>query len=235
MIDYNFQIYKIFFDFSEKTNVNFNYLCLLAKKSQQQLRNLDETMKSVWNIRQIGNEEHSAINHLSAVLGISAELSKLLVIRNVKTFDEAKAFFRPSLDNLHDPFLMRDMSAAVERVNKALREQEKILVYGDYDVDGTTAVSLVYGFLKQYTKNICYYIPDRYTEGYGISFKGIEFAKDNGFSLVIALDCGIKSNDKIDLANRYGIDFIICDHHVPDETLPPATRRVSICPKLLPY
>lgn len=222
MIDYNFQIYKIFFYFSEKTNVNFIYLCLLAKKSQQQLRNLDETMKSVWNIRQIGNEEHSAINHLSAVLGISAELSKLLVIRNVKTFDEAKAFFRPSLDNLHDPFLMRDMSAAVERVNKALREQEKILVYGDYDVDGTTAVSLVYGFLKQYTKNICYYIPDRYTEGYGISFKGIEFAKDNGFSLVIALDCGIKSNDKIDLANRYGIDFIICDHHTPGVDLPKA-------------
>ena len=108
---------------------------------------------------------------------------------------------------------MRDMSTAVERVNKALREQEKILVYGDYDVDGTTAVSLVYGFLKQYTKNICYYIPDRYTEGYGISFKGIEFAKDNGFSLVIALDCGIKSNDKIDLANRHNIDF-----NCPDRT-----------------
>ena len=138
MIDYNFQIYKIFFDFSEKTNVNFNYLCLLAKKSQQQLRNLDETMKSVWNIRQIGNEEHSAINHLSAVLGISAELSKLLVIRNVKTFDEAKAFFRPSLDNLYDPFLIRDMSAAVRRgaYHEPGRREAHIVALGLHGGDG---------------------------------------------------------------------------------------------------
>lgn len=183
---------------------------------------LNTKMESIWTIKAVNEDQHSHITQLCQTLNISLELSKLLVIRGVKTFDEAKYFFRPTLDNLYDPFLMRDMSLAVDRVNKALRKQEKILVYGDYDVDGTTAVSVVYGFLKQYTKNIRYYIPDRYTEGYGISYKGIDYARENGFTLVVALDCGIKANDKIDYAAEHGVDFIICDHHTPGIELPKA-------------
>lgn len=183
---------------------------------------LNTKMESIWTIKAVNEDQHPHITQLCQTLNISLELSKLLVIRGVKTFDEAKYFFRPKLDNLYDPFLMRDMSLAVDRVNKALRKQEKILVYGDYDVDGTTAVSVVYGFLKQYTKNIRYYIPDRYTEGYGISYKGIDYARENGFTLVVALDCGIKANDKIDYAAEHGVDFIICDHHTPGIELPKA-------------
>lgn len=179
-------------------------------------------MESNWAIKEISDEEHKIINRLSEELTVSHDIAKLLVIRGINTFDEAKDFFRPSLDNLHDPFLMKDMSIAVDRVNKALRKQEKILIYGDYDVDGVTAVSVVYGFLKQYTKLIRYYIPDRYTEGYGISYKGIDYARDNGFSLIIALDCGIKANEKVDYAAKYGIDVIICDHHTPGSELPKA-------------
>jgi single-stranded-DNA-specific exonuclease len=157
-------------------------------------------------------------------------LANLLVQREVKTFDEAKKFFRPSLDDLHDPFLMKDMDKAITRIETAIKNNEKVLVYGDYDVDGTTAVALVYSFFKKHHPNkedenssfIDFYIPDRYAEGYGISFTGIDFAKENNFTLIIALDCGIKAIDKIVYANERKIDFIICDHHRPGEELPDA-------------
>ncbi len=162
------------------------------------------------------------IRHLQDVLGINEVLATLLTQRGITTFDEAKTFFRPSLDNLYDPFLMKDMDRAIARLNKALLQNEKILIYGDYDVDGTTSVALVYSFLKKQFNQIGYYIPDRYSEGYGISFKGIDFAEENNFSLVIALDCGIKAVDKIDYANKKNIDFIICDHHTPGDKIPNA-------------
>jgi single-stranded-DNA-specific exonuclease len=146
----------------------------------------------------------------------------LLAQRGIRNFEESRAFFRPSLDDLHDPFLMKDMDKAIDRIDKALEKGEKILVYGDYDVDGTTAVSLVYLYFRQYTDRIDYYIPDRYTEGYGISIRGIDFAAEKGFSLVIALDCGIKAVEKIQHANSKGVDFIICDHHRPGSDLPDA-------------
>ncbi|MDY0101735.1 MAG: DHH family phosphoesterase [Lentimicrobium sp.] len=174
-----------------------------------------------WVLKERGESEKVAA--LSASLGIGSVLAELLVQRGVNTFEEAKAFFRPSLDQLHDPFLMKDMDKAVQRITKAIAQKEKILVYGDYDVDGTTAVSLVYTFLKEIGHEaVDYYIPDRYSEGYGISFKGVDFAHENGFGLVIALDCGIKAIKKIEKANEYGVDFIICDHHRPDEQLPDA-------------
>ncbi len=174
-----------------------------------------------WVLKDRGDSEKVAA--LSAELGIGPVLAELLVQRGVNSFVEAKAFFRPTLDQLHDPFLMKDMDKAVERVTKAIEQKEKILVYGDYDVDGTTAVSLVYTFLKEIGHEaVDYYIPDRYSEGYGISFKGVDFAHENGFRLVIALDCGIKAIKKIEKANEYGVDFIICDHHRPDEQLPDA-------------
>ena len=162
------------------------------------------------------------VNSLSAEVGIDKVLASLLVKRGVETFDQARAFFRPSLDNLHDPFLMKDMDKAVERLHKAIESGEKILVYGDYDVDGTTAVSLVYSFIKRYTDNVDFYIPDRYDEGYGVSMKGIQWAADNGFNLIITLDCGIKAIDKVEKAAEFGIDVIICDHHLPEDELPDA-------------
>ena len=177
-------------------------------------------MKNRWSL--IQNETQELVLQLAQSLGISQVLAKLLVTRQVTSFEEAKAFFRPSLSNLHDPFLMRDMDKAIARIFKAIEAKQRILVYGDYDVDGTTAVSLVYSFLLNHTKELDYYIPDRYAEGYGISFQGIDFAKANGFSLIIALDCGIKSLDKVDYASELGIDFIICDHHLPGEKLPKA-------------
>ena len=157
-------------------------------------------------------------------LGIDRNLAILLIQRGVTTFDEAKAFFRPSLNTLHDPFLMKDMDKAVNRIEKAIADKEKILVYGDYDVDGTTAVALVYLYLKRFfnKKRIEFYIPDRYEEGYGISYKGIDYAADNDFSLVIALDCGIKAVEKIEYANSRNVDFIICDHHRAGDTIPNA-------------
>jgi len=167
-----------------------------------------------------GNSE--TIQKLAGELNIHPILAQLLVQRGVNTFDEAKHFFRPSLNDLHDPFLMKDMDKAVERISNAILNKEKILVYGDYDVDGTTAVSLVYTFLHNQYVNVGYYIPDRYKEGYGISLQGIDYAKENGYSLIIALDCGIKSIDKIDYANTLGVDFIICDHHRPGSELPNA-------------
>ena len=159
---------------------------------------------------------------LATELSVDQNIASLLLQRGIETYQEAKAFFRPSLDDLHDPFLMQDMHKAVARINKAIANNENILVYGDYDVDGTTAVSLVSSYLKSHYGNVATYIPDRYEEGYGISFKGIDFAEDNNFSLIIALDCGIKAIDKVDYAIKKGIDFIICDHHRPGDELPNA-------------
>lgn len=160
-------------------------------------------------------------------LGISPILGQLLVQRGITKAGDAKKFFRPQLPDLHDPFLMKDMDRAVERLNQAMGRKERILVYGDYDVDGTTAVTLVYKFLQQFYSNIDYYIPDRYNEGYGVSQKGVDYAYETGVKLVIVLDCGIKAVEEIGYAKSKGIDFIICDHHVPDEVLPPAVAILN--------
>lgn len=162
------------------------------------------------------------VQELAAGLNISPVLTALLVQRGVKNFEEAKYFFRPTELHLHDPFLMQDMEKAINRIEFAIASNEKVLIYGDYDVDGTTAVALVYSFFEKLHKNIEYYIPDRYKEGYGISTQGIDYAAANGFTLIIALDCGIKSVDKIAYANTLGVDFIICDHHLPGPELPEA-------------
>jgi len=178
-------------------------------------------MEKRWVLKQRGDA--SLVSGIATALGIENALAELLVQRGVTTFDEAKAFFRPDLSLLHDPFLLNDMDKAIERIAIARQKGEKIMVYGDYDVDGTTAVSLVYAFLKENGfEHLDYYIPDRYSEGYGISFKGIDVAKENNFALIIALDCGIKSVDKVNYALERGIDFIICDHHRPGDELPPA-------------
>jgi single-stranded-DNA-specific exonuclease len=162
------------------------------------------------------------IEDLSKLLGVEEIIASLLMQRGIETFEEAKKFFRPSLDDLHNPFLMKDMDRAVERIEKAISNKENILVYGDYDVDGTTSVALLSSYLKTYYPNVATYIPDRYDEGYGISYKGIDFAVDNDFSLIIALDCGIKAIEKVAYASQKGIDFIICDHHRPGAELPSA-------------
>lgn len=164
-----------------------------------------------------------AIETLTQQLGVSPFLANLLVQRGCYTFEEARLFFRPEISHLHDPFLMKDMDKAMIRLQMAFIRNEKILIYGDYDVDGTTSVALVYGFLKTIYPHLDYYIPDRYTEGYGISKTGVEWAAANGFSLVICLDCGIKSIDRVAEANALGVDFIICDHHRPGPELPPAS------------
>lgn len=169
-----------------------------------------------------GGGDDDIVEELSASLNINTSLAGILVQRGVHSFDQAKHFFRPSLADLHDPFLMKDMDRAVDRLTEAIANEEKILIYGDYDVDGTTAVSLVYGFLRRYYDQLDYYIPDRYKEGYGISETGIRWAHDNGFALVIALDCGIKAIDRMNQANELGVDVIICDHHLPGEDLPAA-------------
>jgi len=166
--------------------------------------------------------EQDKVDELQKALNIHPILCKLLVLRDITTYEQAKKFFRPSLSDLHDPFLMKDMDIAINRITNALANNEKILVYGDYDVDGTTSVALVYSFFKQFYTNIEYYIPDRYSEGYGISTQGIDFAKDNNITLIIALDCGIRAHDKIDYAKERSIDFIICDHHLPADTIPDA-------------
>ena len=176
--------------------------------------------EKIWILKETSDRE--TVGRLSSELGIDPVLAELLVQRGVTTFQEARAFFRQSLDNLHDPFLMKDMDKAVERVERAVSSGEKILVYGDYDVDGTTAVSLVYSFLRRLTSNVDFYVPDRYDEGYGVSYKGIDWAAENGFSLIITLDCGIKANDKVTYASSKGIDVIICDHHLPENDLPAA-------------
>ena len=162
------------------------------------------------------------IPELQASLQINEVLARLLVLRGVHNYDEAHDFFRPNIHHLHDPFLMQDMEQAIERIEQAIAQQEKILVFGDYDVDGTTAVALVYRFFSKYYDQLEYYIPDRYLEGYGISYKGIDYAAENNFSLIIALDCGIKSVDHVAYAKAKGVDFIICDHHLPGRNLPDA-------------
>ncbi|HZH71511.1 MAG TPA: single-stranded-DNA-specific exonuclease RecJ [Mariniphaga sp.] len=177
-------------------------------------------MERIWNLKKQGDANE--IKHLSAALNVNMTIARLLVQREIKTFNEAKAFFRPRLSDLHDPFLMKDMDKAVDRLELAIKRQEKILIYGDYDVDGTTSVALMYTFLKSRISHLEFYIPNRYSEGYGISPRGIDFAVENGFTLIIALDCGIKAVEKITQAKQRGLDFIICDHHNPDETVPPA-------------
>ncbi len=176
-------------------------------------------MQLRWKFKQVDKEK---VNALQQSLKVDPIVCKLLVEREIDTYEEAKKFFRPDLNELHDPFLMKDMDKAINRISEAISRNEKILIYGDYDVDGTTAVATVYSFLKEFYQNIDYYVPHRYSEGYGISFKGIDFAIENNFSLIIALDCGIKANDKVDYANEKEIDFIICDHHNPGEDLPKA-------------
>lgn len=180
----------------------------------------ENIMKKNWVIKAQGDEDLLA--SLSSELSITKPLAQLLIQRGVSTFDEAKAFFRPDLANLHDPFLMKNMDLAIKRIHEAIQAGEKVMIYGDYDVDGTTAVSLAYSFFKNYFKKIDYYIPDRYDEGYGISIKGIDLAVQGGFTLIIALDCGIKAVEKIDYAREKGIDFIICDHHNPGDVIPNA-------------
>ena len=179
-------------------------------------------METRWIIAK--DVDKQLVKSLSESLGIDEILAILLVQRGITNFEEAKNFFRPSLSQLHDPFLMKDMDKAVDRLQKAMNDGEKILIYGDYDVDGTTAVALIYTYLKNFVnkKKIEFYIPDRYEEGYGISYKGIDYAANNGFGLVIVLDCGIKAVEKIEYANQRGVDFIICDHHRPDEVIPNA-------------
>lgn len=177
-------------------------------------------IEKIWKLREVADREN--VSRLSSELGVDPVLAELLVQRGVHTFEQARSFFRPSLDNLHDPFLMTDMDKAVERVHQAVSAGEKILVYGDYDVDGTTAVSLVYSFLRRLTRQLDFYIPERYDEGYGVSYKGIDWAAENGFSLIITLDCGIKANEKVEYARERGIDMIICDHHLPENELPKA-------------
>ena len=180
-----------------------------------------------WNYLPISTDQIEASHQLAQDLGISPILGRLLIERGITDVSSARKFFRPQLPDLIDPFLMKDMDVAVDRLNKALGKKERILVYGDYDVDGTTAVSLVYKFIQEFYSNIDYYIPDRYEEGYGVSFKGVDYAVETGVKLVIVLDCGIKAVDEIAYAKEKGVDFIICDHHVPDDVLPPAVAILN--------
>ena len=178
------------------------------------------SMNKRWVLKEQG--EATVVQHLSEVLNVDHNIANLLAQRGITTFEQARSFFRPSLDELHDPFLMNDMDKAVRRIKKALADNEKILVYGDYDVDGTTAVSLVYTFLKSIYSDVDFYIPDRYDEGYGVSYKSIDFAVENNFSLVIVLDCGIKAVEKIKYAKEKKVDYIIADHHRPGDIIPDA-------------
>ncbi len=179
-------------------------------------------MRTIWNIKQLTAEQQACCTALAKELGISDMSARLLVTRGITTAEHARRFISPQLSELHDPFLMKDMDKAVARLQQAMAQGERILIYGDYDVDGTTAVALVYTFLYKRYQNIDYYIPDRYKEGYGVSFNGIDYAKETGCTLIVALDCGIKSIDKVAYAKERGIDFIICDHHMPDAEIPDA-------------
>lgn len=176
-------------------------------------------MHTHWNFLPADEAKTQALH---SALGIHPVLCRLLVQRGIETFDQAKAFFRPSLDDLHNPFLMQDMEAAVARLHRAIEQEEKILLYGDYDVDGATSVAMMYSFLSPLHRHLDYYIPDRYKEGYGISLEGIEYAREQGISLIIAMDCGITAVAQTARANAYGIDLIICDHHLPGDALPAA-------------
>ncbi|MBQ3122029.1 MAG: single-stranded-DNA-specific exonuclease RecJ [Bacteroidaceae bacterium] len=184
-------------------------------------------MGQKWIYQPPTNKEKEEAERLAEELDMSPILCNLLLKRGIRTVAEAKQFFRPKLSNLHDPFLMKEMRTAVDRLNKALGRKERILVYGDYDVDGTTAVALVYKFLQQFSSNIDYYIPDRNEDGYGISRRGIDYASSTGVKLVIVLDCGIKAIEEIAYAKSKGIDFIVCDHHVPDEEMPCAVAILN--------
>lgn len=177
-------------------------------------------MQKRWSVREMPDQGN--VEKLASELNIDPVLSAILLQRGIADFEEARFFFRPDIRHLHDPFLMADMEKAINRIETAIQNNEKIMIYGDYDVDGTTAVSIVYSFFKKLTDNIEYYIPNRYTEGYGISTQGIDYAAENNFDLIVALDCGIKSVDKIAHANDLGVDFIICDHHLPGDELPAA-------------
>ena len=177
-------------------------------------------MEKKWILKEVADSD--VARQLASELGVDPVLAELLVQRGVRTFSQARAFFRPDLGDLYDPFLMKDMDKAVERLHRAVVTGEKILVYGDYDVDGTTAVSLVYSFLLRLTDAVDFYIPERYDEGYGVSYKGIDWAVENSFGLIITLDCGIKANEKVEYATSKGIDMIICDHHLPENELPAA-------------
>ena len=195
-----------------------------------------------WNIRHLTAVEQETQQQLERELNISSAAARMLVVRGIQTADEARAFVRPSLDNLHDPFLMKDMDKAVERLHQAITQGEKILIYGDYDVDGTTAVALMYRFLQNLasnfsslTFNLDYYIPDRYTEGYGVSQQGIDYAAAQGCTLIITLDCGIKAVEKIAYANSKGIDVIVCDHHTPGDELPNAVAVLNMKRSDCPY
>ncbi len=181
-------------------------------------------MQKRWTIKKV---DTAAENELRQVLKIHPVLCRLLVQRGITTFDAAREFFRPDINHLHDPWLMKDMDKAVDRIVQAISGQEKILVFGDYDVDGTTAVATTYSFLKKIYSALDFYIPHRYREGYGVSKAGIDFAKENGFSLIISLDCGIKSVDLIRYARELSIDFVVCDHHLPDDELPPAVAILN--------
>ena len=177
-------------------------------------------MEKRWVVKEKG--DFAVVKHLAGVLGVSESLANLMVQRNISSAEEAKTFFNPSLDYLHDPFLMKDMNIAVDRISTAIKKNERILVYGDYDVDGTTAVALMYSFLKEQYSNVEYYIPDRYKEGYGVSYQGLDFAYQNNCKVVITLDCGIKAVEKVKYARSKGLDVIICDHHYPGEEIPKA-------------
>lgn len=184
-------------------------------------------MSYKWNYKTYSQEHIELGASLARELSVHPVLGTLLVERGIDTVEKAKSFFRPQLHDLHDPFLMNDMHKAVKRLNEAMGRKERLLIYGDYDVDGTTAVSLVYKFLSQFYSNIDYYIPDRYEEGYGISNKGVDYAAETGVKLIIVLDCGIKAVDEIAYAKQKGIDFIICDHHVPDDVMPDAVAILN--------
>ena len=177
-------------------------------------------MEKNWVIKERG--EGAVVRQLAGALGVSESLANLMVQRNITSPVEAHTFFNPSLEYLHDPFMMKDMNIAVDRLSTAIKKNEKILVYGDYDVDGTTAVALVYSFLKEQYSNVEFYIPDRYKEGYGVSFQGIDFAANNNCRLIITLDCGIKAVEKIKYARSKGLDVIVCDHHYPGDEIPKA-------------
>ena len=188
-----------------------------------------------WNIRRLTAQEEALQQQLQRELNISSAAARMLVVRNIQSAEEARQFIRPSLDKLHDPFLMKDMDKAVKRLHQALTKDEKILIYGDYDVDGTTAVAVIYRFLSPLTSSLDYYIPDRYNEGYGVSTQGIDYAAEQGCTLIITLDCGIKAVEKVAYAKSKGIDVIVCDHHTPGDELPAAVAVLNMKREDCPY
>ena len=192
-------------------------------------------MEYSWNIRRLTAQEEALQQQLQRELNISSAAARMLVVRDIQSAEEARQFIRPSLDKLHDPFLMKDMDKAVERLHQALTQNENILIYGDYDVDGTTAVAVMYRFLSPLTSRLDYYIPDRYNEGYGVSTQGIDYAAEQGCTLIITLDCGIKAVEKVAYAKSKGIDVIVCDHHTPGDELPAAVAVLNMKRDDCPY